>query len=85
LGKDKILEHWEAACETSRYEDGNSYSGGIGMLGGKPQWQDKQFETADEAVDFISENHDKWCAPLAVSYNNRNGELCWMIGGWCAE
>lgn len=85
LGKDKIMDRWESACEVSRYEDGHSYSGGIGMLGGSPQWQDKQFETADEAEDFIAENHSKYSAPMAVSYNSSKGELYWMIGGWCPE
>lgn len=85
LGNAKILEHWESACEISLYEDGNSYSGEIGMLEGTPQWYDKQFATDAEAEEFIAKSHEKWSAPMAVSFKSKNSELCWMIGGWCSE
>ena len=85
LGKEVILKQWDDDCEMSRYEHGHSYSGEIGMLSGKPVFTDKQFETESEADDFICDNHEKWSAPLAVSYKHRDGELYWMIGGWCSS
>jgi hypothetical protein len=85
LGKDAIIKRWQTSCEISLHEDGNSYSGGIGMLRGLPEWHDIKLDSEDSAEAFIADNHDKWGAPVAVSYSNRKGELCWLIGGWCSE
>jgi len=83
-GKKEITAEWEAACEYSRYESGHSYSGDIGMLSGKIDWQDNMFATEREADDYAAENQNKWDPPIAVSYNHRDGTKWWLIGGWCS-
>lgn len=59
---------WDDAVSNSQCEDGNHYSGAIGMLCGKPkQVLDKVFGSPDEAEEFISETHQKWDVdPIAV-------------------
>ena len=83
--KEEILKQWDRDCETSLYESGHSYSGGIGMLSGMPVFKKKRFETECEAIDYIADNHDKWSEPLAVSYNDKYGTKWWLIGGWCSS
>jgi hypothetical protein len=84
LGETGILQVWEDMCEQSRYESGHSYSGCIGMLKGKPRWNDAMLATEDEAREVVADRHEKWEAPLAVSYNE-NGQKFWLIGGWCSS
>ena len=83
--KEEILKLWDDDCETSRYESGHSYSGEIGMLSGKPSWEDKEFADSRAADDYICEKHDKWDRPMAVSYKEKDGSKWWMIGGWCSS
>ena len=85
LDKTTILKQWGAACEESRYESGHSYSGAIGMLNGVPTFEDKEFLTEREADDYIADNHEKWRAPMAVSYKDKGGAKWWLIGGWCSS
>jgi len=91
LGKPEILKLWKQAVETSQWESGHSYSGCIGMLHGDPEFHDLNLKSEDEANMHITENHEKWLKPLAVSYNEtqENGWYppgkYWMIGGWCSS
>lgn len=48
---------WNAACEQSRYEDGHSYSGEIGMLG-SGRVTSHVFNSAEEFDNFL-EGKDK--------------------------
>lgn len=85
LGRERITEMWNAAVEESLYEDGHSYSGGIGMLEGPITWVDKNFSSYEEAEEYIDENHEKWDPAMAVSYTRDDGVKFWAIGGWCSE
>ncbi len=85
LGKDKVLKMWNDDVDMSLHEHGHSYSGEIGMLNGKPKFEDKQFQNEAEADDYITDNHEKWEPPLAVSFRHTNGQLYWLIGGWCSS
>jgi hypothetical protein len=86
VGKETILKYWNAAVENCLYENGHSYSGGIGMLGdGVDSWHDKEFDSASEADDWLANNHQKWDGAMAVSFFNKKREKYWIIGGWCSE
>lgn len=84
LNKNGILEKWRTAVDVSRHEDGHSYSGAIGMLRGDPEWQDKQFNSREDAEDYLCDKHEKWSGPLAVSFVTDKGKY-WVIGGWCSS
>lgn len=79
------MKLWAEDCETSLHEHGHSYSGEIGMLQGKPEFIDKMYSTEREAEDYISEHHEKWRRPLAVSFSGTDGVKHWVIGGWCSS
>lgn len=85
LGKPAIEKQWAAACEASRHESGQSYSGEIGMLQGAPVWHDKDFTGKEDAEEFICEEQEKWSRPLAVSFTDNKGAKRWLIGGWCSS
>ena len=85
LGKDKIEKQWDVEVDESLYQDGHSYSGGIGMLGKGIDWQDKNFATEAEAEEYLCENQQKWNGAMAVSYTERDKPKCWAIGGWCSS
>lgn len=82
IGRTDIKKKWSDAVDDSLEEDGNSYSGEIGMLGKSIKWHDKEFDSQDEAEDFIDNKHDKGGDPMAVSYME-GGKKMWCIGGWC--
>ncbi len=68
MDREKIAQVWAHQVEQSRYEDGRSYSGQIGMLseeiGG---WHDLGLDYS-AAQEWLSDNHNKWEPALAVSY-----------------
>ena len=69
LGMRAIAEQWSIDVENSRFEDGVSYSGEIGMLGPNiSKWHDLNFKSEAEAEEWLSENHDKWDSAIAVSF-----------------
>src|SRR5579859_339378 len=69
---DEIKDKWSDAVYTSRTEDGNSYSGNIGMLSTlipDKRFLDKRFATPQDAADYIDQNTEKWHTdPLAVTF-----------------
>jgi len=69
-----------AEQEQDRYENGHSYSGTIGMAHGLSV-TDKWFEEMEDAVEWVSENAQKWEEALAV-YVDGEG---WLIGAWCSS
>lgn len=81
---EKAKAEFVADQESDRYENGHSYSGGIGMLDGVSN----KVETAEdfnEAQDWICENAEKWEEAKVVSFKDKDGNNLFMIGGWCAE
>ena len=65
----QALKEFNADCEQSRHEDGHSYSGGMGMFPGV-QKLSKEFNSEDEARDWIEEHHSKWDSAFAVQFKN---------------
>jgi hypothetical protein len=78
--KAAVQSQWDNAVESDLWENGHSYSGGIGMLKGPIQWRRERFATRDEAAQFICDNHEKWQPALAVGCGDG-----WMVGGWCSS
>jgi len=74
----EALAGCRAAIEESRYEDGHSYSGGIGMADGC-RIVGFTFATADEAYDWLEENAEKYGPALGVKLKEGGyafGALC---------
>lgn len=69
LSTKDIADRWSVDVEQSLMENGNSYSGSIGMLGHRiASWHDLSFKTEAEAIDWLSDNQDKWDPAIAVSF-----------------
>ena len=66
--RQKVARLFEDDVDVSQSEDGNSYSGCIGMLHSIGAWVDKQFPSVREAEHYLAENHEKWENAWAVSY-----------------
>jgi hypothetical protein len=72
LGQRGIADQWAIDVENSRYQDGISYSGQIGMLGPNiSKWYDHNFKSEAEAENWLSENQDKWDPAIAVSFTQQ--------------
>jgi hypothetical protein len=82
--RSEIEKEWGKLVENDLVESGNSYSGGIGMLGKSIEWTVKHFDNYNAADDYIADNHEKWSPPLAVSYTEKDKKY-WLIGGWCSS
>jgi len=65
-------------------QNGDSYSGGIGMCDGV---SDKihVFTTHDEAVQYICDNAEKWEEALVTRFKDNSGETKFLIGGLCSS
>ncbi len=78
---------FESMQEECRYDNGHSYSGGIGMAHGVT-FTDKEFDDPQQADDWIEMNAQKWGPALAVRCKGRwhhNKEFDgWVIGAICA-
>lgn len=85
--KAEITKKWdEITAEYDAQFGANPYCGTIGQFTGVPiQWKDQPvYRSAHEAEEFLADNHEKGCPPLAVKFKDLSGES-WMIGGWCRE
>jgi hypothetical protein len=73
--KGVIKTKWDEEVSHSQYQDGCSYSGCIGMLDGSIEWVNRgPFNSQDEALEHISENHRKWSGPMAVPFKIKGGK-----------
>ena len=68
----KALKEFNSDCEMSLMEDGNTYSGCIGMFPGAENTH-IEFGSYDEAVEWLQENQDKWENAKAVKF--RDGKM----------
>ena len=82
--KEQASKQWHEDVAQSQIEDGNSYSGCIGMLSGNIDWRTALvFDNENAAWDWLDEKHRKWSAPIGVQIGFE-GER-WLIGGLCSE
>lgn len=83
--QDEALKKWNNEVDSSLYESGHSYSGGIGMLGrGFDVHTDAEITTQEDAVEYIADNHEKWEGAMAITIKKGNVQV-WIIGGWCSS
>ena len=75
-----VEKQWNVAVDIDLRENGNSYSGSIGMLQGPIEWRREWLEDREKAVDFQCDTHQKWKPAMAVAFGSG-----WMIGGWCSS
>jgi hypothetical protein len=66
--KGKVNREFASAREQARYEDGHEYPGSIACFTSIGAWHNKQFASENEAVDYLTEHHQKWSPALAVSF-----------------
>lgn len=79
----EVRAGFEAAQEQSRYEDGHSYSGGIGMARGlKLIGEDEPFADEMTAEEWLLTHCEKWEEALAVRLPDKD---MWLIGAMCAS
>ena len=82
--REQATKQWNDAVAQSQIEDGNSYSGCIGMLAGNIDWRTALvFENEDAGWDWIEEKHHKWSNPIGVQIGFEAKR--WLIGGLCSE
>jgi hypothetical protein len=79
-GKDKVRNDFEKDQEQDRYENGHSYSGGIGMAKGI-SFLDYQTYTEEEAEQWLEDHTVKWENALAVRVRDSDK---WVVGALCA-
>jgi len=79
--KRAIASKWKSDVESCLFENGHSYSGGIGMLGAEIDWRDKVFDSISDAEEWIQDNHEKWENGIGVK--TKDGYI--VIGGWCSS
>ena len=88
--KQKAKEIFVRMQEECRYENGHSYSGGIGMADGV-RFTTKEFDDPQEATEWVEMNAAKWGPALAVRFKGRwrhNDEKeydGWIIGAICSS
>jgi len=84
--KQEAEERFLADQDQSAHEDGNSYSGCIGVLPRGVTWVSKIFPSAIDAERHITTNHEKWEQAMGVEFADEHGDACgFSIGGWCSS
>ena len=76
-------EVWDR-IHRSRSEDGNDYSGEIGMATGLIV-ETEHFFNEDDAYAWLDEHCEKWEEARAVKYKRADGEPMWLVGAHCSS
>ena len=85
MTKQEVKDHFADAQERSRLEDGNSYSGSIGMARGLEFTPGMGFANYEEADDYLQNYCKKRGPAVCVRYTDAFKKERWMIGAWCAS
>lgn len=85
IDKEEIKKWFKDACDDSRYEDGHSYSGCIGMKRELEFQTDKIFKNYIDAYNYVCDNAEKWGPAIAVRYVGSNDQQFVYIGAWCSS
>lgn len=67
LTREEVSEKFRARCEQDGYECGHSYSGSFSQFDGL-QFTGKDFDTIQEAQDWVEENGSKWGPAVCVRH-----------------
>ena len=57
--KEEVKRAFKRDVESCLYDNGHSYSGGIGMLGHIQTWLSTTFSNVNAAADYICDNQQK--------------------------
>lgn len=82
--REEARKQFEQEQENDRYENGHSYSGGLGMAPGL-KFTGEHFSSYEEADEYLSSTCEKWEDALAVSYKDENGNTNFLIGALCSS
>ena len=82
--KKQIEKQFKAAQDEDRYENGHSYSGGLGMAPGLEFPRVPTFENEGDADQWLADNAVKWENALGVFFKTKSGETACLIGAWCS-
>ena len=85
IERDKIIKDHNEMVDQSLVEDGNSYSGCIGMFGHGIGFSSKVFEDQESAEEYIADTHEKYEPAMAVKYVAGADGFRWLIGGWVSS
>lgn len=66
LSQDQVTRKFQEAQASDQYENGHSYSGGIGMADGL-EFTTQEFAGMDAAEEWLMANCEKWDAAKAVT------------------
>ena len=80
LTKEQVENEFSRDQQDSAYESGHSYSGQIGVMPSGIDWLTEKFKTNSEAIDYITDEHDKWDKAFGV-----RTEEGYVVGGWCSS
>ena len=80
--EEEVRKRFAELQDNCRYENGHSYSGGIGMLAGVSR-KVYQTTTEDSAIDYIEENCEKWGQALICKLDD--DIETYVIGGLCSS
>ena len=67
LSKQEVTVIFDNRCESDGYESGHSYSGSFSQFEGL-HFTDEEFNTMDEARDYVMEHGEKWGAAVVVRH-----------------
>ncbi len=83
----EVRKLFSAAQERDLHENGHSYSGGFGMAAGLNfKLELEEFDTVNDAYDWLEEHCEKWGAAIAVKAKADTPKKSrWVIGAWCSE
>lgn len=84
LSEAEVQTKFAEAQDQDRYENGHSYSGGLGMASGLI-FKDQTFPNVIEAEAFLDATCVKWQEALAVKHQNIDGTESYLIGAVCAS
>jgi hypothetical protein len=79
--KEQIAAKFHKDQDQDRYENGHSYSGGIGMATGLRFESTYEATTEDEATAWLDEHCHKWEEAIAVRLK---GTDKWVVGAVCS-
>jgi hypothetical protein len=81
MTQEEVKAEFTEEQDYDRTQNGESYSGGIGMARGL-RFVNRTFPTVNDAEDWLMDNAKKWEAALAVRAEKEN---MWVIGAWCSS
>ena len=79
--KEVVKAAFNSDVESCLYDNGHSYSGGIGMLGHIQTWLSTTFSDVNAATEYICNNQKKWDGAMAAQCSDGT----WVVGGWCSS